>query len=326
MTTAKRTLLGAALALGLSALAPLALGQAAYPSKPVRIIVPYAPGGTVDAVARTLAVRLSEQMGQPFVVENRAGASGAIGSDVVAKSPADGYTLLMQAATFVANVLLVKNSPYDLEKDFTPVANLGSVPLVMLAYPGVPINNLGDFIKAAKAEPKRYSLGTAAIGSPSHLAEEAIRHEAKIDIQIIPYKGTAPAMIDVLGGHTTGMIDAVPSLLQHIKSGKARALAVTSAKRLPSLPDVPTVAESGLPNFEMVSWYGIWAPAKMPAELTQRLNKEINTAMQSPQVVQSLGAQAFIFSNTTSAQFGTYVKNESAKYKQLIEKANIKID
>lgn len=326
MTTAKRTLLGAALALGLSALAPLAFGQAAYPNKPVRIIVPYAPGGTVDAVARTLAVRLSEQMGQPFVVENRAGASGAIGSDLVAKSPADGYTLLMQAATFVANVLLVKNSPYDLEKDFTPVANLGSVPLVMLAYPGVPINNLGDFIKAAKAEPQKYSLGTAAIGSPSHLAEEAIRHEAKIDIQIIPYKGTAPAMIDVLGGHTTGMIDAVPSLLQHIKSGKARALAVTSAKRLPSLPDVPTVAESGLPNFEMVSWYGIWAPAKMPADLTQRLNKEINTAMQSPQVVQSLGAQAFIFSNTTSAQFGTYVKNESAKYKQLIEKANIKAE
>ena len=324
MTSARRTILGA-LALGFCALAPLAFGQA-YPSKPVRIIVPYAPGGTVDAVARTLAVRLSEQMGQPFVVENRAGASGAIGSDVVAKSPADGYTLLMQASTFVANVLLVKGQPYDLEKDFTPVANLGSVPLVMLAYPGLPFKNLGEFIKAAKAEPNRYTLGTAALGSASHLAEEAIRHEAKIDIQIIPYKGTAPAMIDVLGGHTTGMIDAVPSLLQHIKSGKARALAVTSAKRLASLPDVPTVAESGLPNFEMVSWYGIWAPARMPAELTQRLNREINTAMQSPQVVQSLGQQAFIFSNTTSAQFGAYVKDESAKYKQLIEKANIKVE
>ena len=324
MKSARKILLGA-LALGFSALAPVAFGQA-YPSKPVRIIVPYAPGGTVDSVARTLAVRLSEQMGQPFIVENRAGASGAIGSDVVAKSPADGYTLLMQAATFVANALLVKGQPYDLEKDFTPVANLGSVPLVVLAYPGLPFKNLGDFIKAAKAEPKKYSLGTAALGSPSHLAEEAIKHEAKIDIQIIPYKGTAPAMIDVLGGHTSGMIDALPSLLQHIKSGKARALAVTSAKRLPSLPDVPSVAESGLPNFEMVSWYGIWAPARMPADLALRLNKEINIAMQSPQVVQSLGAQAFIFSNTTGAQFGAYVKEESAKYKQLIDKANIKVE
>ena len=324
MTSDRRTLLGA-FVLGFSTLAPLVFAQS-YPTKPVRIIVPYAPGGTVDSVARTLAVRLSEQLGQPFVVENRAGANGAIGSDLVAKAPADGYTLLMQASTFVASALLVKSQPYDLEKDFTPIANLGSVPLVMLTYPGLPIKNLGDFIKAAKAEPKKYTLGTAAIGSASHLAEEAIRYESKIDIQIIPYKGTSPAMIDVLGGHTSGMIDAVPSLLQHIKTGKARALAVTSAKRLPTLPDVPTVAESGLPNFEMVSWYGIWAPAKMPADLATRLNMEINTAMQSPQVVQSLGAQAFIFSHTTAQQFDTYVKQESAKYKQLIEKAKIKID
>ena len=324
MTSARRTRL-TAFVLGLSALAPMAFGQA-YPSKPVRVIVPYPAGGTVDFVARTLAVRLSEQMGQTFVVENRAGANGAIGSDLVAKAPADGYTLLMQASTFVASALLVKGQPYDIGKDFTPIANLGSVPLVMLTYPGLPMKNLGDFIRAAKAEPKKYTLGTAAIGSASHMAEEAIRYESKIDVQIIPYKGTSPAMIDVMGGHTSGMIDAVPSLLQHIKSGKARALAVTSAKRLPSLPDVPTVAESGLPNFEMVSWYGIWAPAKMPADLAARLNMEINTAMQSPQVVQSLGAQAFIFSNTTGQQFDSYVKQESAKYKLLIEKANIKIE
>ncbi|MDB5966083.1 MAG: tripartite tricarboxylate transporter substrate binding protein [Polaromonas sp.] len=320
----KRTLLGA-LALGLAALAPAAFGQT-YPNKPVRVIVPYAPGGTVDTVARMLSQRLSEQMGQPFVVENRAGANGAIGSDVVAKSPADGYTLLMQASTFVAAALLVKSQPYDIDKDFTPIANLGSVPLVMLVYPGLPMKNLSDFIAAARAEPKKYTLGTAAFGSASHLAEEAIRHEAKLDVQIIPYKGTTPAMVDVLGGHTTGMIDALPSLMQHIRSGKARALAVTSARRLPSLPEVPTVAESGLPNFEMVSWYGIWAPANMPADLAARLNREINAAMQSPQVQQGLGAQAFIFNNTSGTQFGNYVRQESAKYKQLIEKANIKID
>jgi len=324
MMTVRRTLIGA-FVLGLSALSTVAFGQS-YPTKPVRVIVPYPPGGTVDFVARTLAARLSEQLGQPFVVENRAGANGAIGSDVVAKAPADGYTLLMQASTFVASALLIKNQPYDREKDFTPIANLGSVPLVMLTYPGLPLKNLGDFIKAAKADPKKYTLGTPAFGSASHLAEEAIRYESNIDIQIIPYKGTSPAVVDVLGGHISGMIDAVPSLLQHINSGKAHALAVTTAKRLPSLPDVPTVAESGLPNFEMVSWYGIWAPAKMPVELAERLNTEINIAMQSPQVVKSLGAQAFIFSNTTGKQFDTYVKQESAKYKQLIEKANIKIN
>jgi tripartite-type tricarboxylate transporter receptor subunit TctC len=324
MKISNRTVLSA-LAMGLATLSSIVFGQA-YPSKPVRIIVPYAPGGTVDAVARTLAVRLSEQMGQPFVVENRAGASGSIGSDLVAKAPADGYTLLMQASTFIAGNLLVKGQPYDIEKDFTPVANLGSVPLVMLAYPGLPIKNLSDFIKAAKLEPGKLTLGTAAVGSASHLAEESIRYEAKVDVQIITYKGTSPAVIDVLGGHTSGMIDAVPSLLQHIKSGKARAIAVTSAKRLPSLPDVPTVAESGLPNFEMVSWYGIWAPARMPEDITARLNTEINKAMQSPPVVQGLGAQAFIFSNTTTSEFSRYVKLESAKYKLLIEKANIKID
>jgi tripartite-type tricarboxylate transporter receptor subunit TctC len=298
----------------------------AYPSKPVRVIVPFPPGGTVDALARVLAVRLSEQMGQPFIVENRAGAHGAIGSDAVSKSAPDGYTLLLHASTFVAAPLLVKQVRYNLEKDFTPVANLGAVPLIVTSYPGLPAKNLKEFIAAAATEPNKYTFGTSALGSASHLAEEAIKYQAKISVQVIPYKGTGPALADVMGGHTSAMIDAVPSTLPHIKSGKLKPLAVTSAARLPSLPDVPTVAESGLKNFEMVSWYGLWGPAKMPADLVSRLHREVIIALNSSQVTQTLGNQGFIVSNTSSQQFAAYIKNESVKYKRLIETANITID
>ncbi|MES2282687.1 MAG: tripartite tricarboxylate transporter substrate binding protein [Pseudomonadota bacterium] len=325
MTPSKPTAIGAALALGLAALSPLAFGQA-YPNKPVRIVVPFPPGGTVDAVARALAARLSEQMGQPFVVENRAGANGSIGADAVAKSAPDGYTLLVHASTVAAVPLLVKNVPYNLERDFTPITNLGAVPLIVTAYPGLPFTNLKDFLAAAKADPRRYTFGTSALGSASHLAEEAIKYGANVDIQVIAYKGTGPALVDVMGGHTSAMVDAVPSTMSHIKSGKLRPLAVTSATRLASLPDVPTVAESGLKGFEMVSWYGLWGPAKMPAELTARIHKQVILALNSQQIAQSLGSQSFAVSNTTSQQFGAYVKQESAKYKQLIDKANIRID
>lgn len=298
----------------------------AYPSKPVRIIVPFPPGGTVDALARVLAVRLSEQMGQPFIVENRAGAHGAIGSDAVSKSAPDGHTLLLHASTFVAAPLLVKQVRYNIEKDFTPIANLGAVPLIVTSFPGLPAKNLKEFITAAAAEPNKYTFGTSALGSASHLAEEAIKYQAKINVQVIPYKGTGPALADVMGGHTSAMIDAVPSTLPHVKSGKLKPLAVTSAARLPSLPDVPTVAESGLKNFEMVSWYGLWGPAKMPADLVSRLHREVIIALNSSQVTQTLGSQGFIVSNTSSQQFASYIKNESVKYKRLIETANITID
>ncbi len=244
----------------------------------------------------------------------------------MAKSAPDGYTLLVHASTVAAVPLLVKNVPYNLERDFTPITNLGAVPLIVTAYPGLPFTNLKDFLAAAKADPRRYTFGTSALGSASHLAEEAIKYGANVDIQVIAYKGTGPALVDVMGGHTSAMVDAVPSTMSHIKSGKLRPLAVTSATRLASLPDVPTVAESGLKGFEMVSWYGLWGPAKMPAELTARIHKQVILALNSQQIAQSLGSQSFAVSNTTSQQFGAYVKQESAKYKQLIDKANIRID
>jgi tripartite-type tricarboxylate transporter receptor subunit TctC len=314
-------LIGAA-ALAFSAIAS---GQG-YPNKVVRIVVPYPPGGTVDAVARVVAARLSENLGHQFIVDNRPGANGTIGSNAVAKSPADGYTLLLQASTFVAAPMLMNNVPYDIEKDFTPITNLGAVPLLVTVNPGVPAKNLKEFMTAIKAEPKKYVFGTSAVGSPSHLAQEAIKYDGKLDFMIVPYKGTAPALTDAIGGHISAMVDALPSTMPHVKSGKLRAVAVTSAQRLPSLPDVPTVAESGLAGFEMVSWYGLWGPAKMPPDLVSKIQQEVVKALKSEQVTKSLGEQGFIVSGSTPEAFKTYVKQESDKYSRLIKAANIKLE
>jgi tripartite-type tricarboxylate transporter receptor subunit TctC len=315
----------ALLAAAAACLPPVAYGEA-YPSKVVRIVVPYPPGGTVDAVARTIAARLSESLGQQFIVDNRPGASGTIGSTAVARSPADGYTLLVQASTFVASPLLMGNVPYDIEKDFTPITNLGSVPLLVTAYPATPAKNLKEFLVAIKADPKKYVFGTSAVGSASHLAEEAIKFESKTDFTIVPYKGTAPALTDVMGGHISAMVDALPSTMPHVKSGKLKPLAVTTAKRVPALPDVPTVAESGLDGFEMVSWYGLWAPANLPPELVTKLQQEVAKALKSPQVAKALLEYGFNPSGSTPEEFKAYIKQESAKYAKLIKAANIRLE
>ena len=305
---------------------PFAAHAQTYPSKVVRIVVPYPPGGTVDAVARVIAQRLSESLGQQFIVDNRPGASGTIGSTAVAKSPADGYTLLVQASTFVASPLLMGNVPYDVERDFTPITNLGSVPLVVTAYPGTPARNLKEFLVAIKADPKKYVFGTSAVGSASHLAEEAIKYEAKVDFTIVPYKGTSPALTDVMGGHISAMVDALPSTMPHVKSGKLKAMAVTTAKRVPALPDVPTVAESGLDGFEMVSWYGLWAPAgpvtgarhQAPAGSGQ--GAQIAAGRQGPRRVRLRPVRLY------AEEFRAYIKQESAKYAKLIKAANIRLE
>lgn len=303
----------------------LACAQA-YPNKVVRIIVPYPPGGTVDAVARVVAARLSENLGQQFIVDNRPGANGTLGSSIASKADPDGYTLLIQASTFVAAPMLMKNVTYNIHNDFTPITQLGAVPLVVTSYPGIPVKNLQEFIAAIRAAPNKYTFGTSAEGSASHLAEVAIRRDAKLNFTIVPYKGTAPALTDVMGGHTSAMVDALPSTLPHIKSGKLRPLAVTSAKRVPSLPDVPTVAESGLGGFEMVSWYGLWGPAKMPADLVSKIHAEVAKALNSPQAAKSLVGQGFHVSGSPPEQFKSYIKQESDKYSRIISAAKIELD
>jgi tripartite-type tricarboxylate transporter receptor subunit TctC len=300
-----------------------ALGQA-YPSKVVRIVVPFPPGGTVDAVARVVGQSLSEKLGQQFIVENKAGANGTLGADSVAKARPDGYTLLVHASTFVTNPLFLKNVPYDVTRDFTPLSNLGSVPLLVTAHPSTPGSNLREFIDAMRAKPGKYAFGHSSLGSASHLAEEAIKREAKLDFLVVSYKGTGAVITDLLGGHINGFIDAMPSSYPLVQSGKVKPLAVTSSKRIPQLPNVPTVAESGLAGFEMVSWYGVWGPAKLPKELSQQISAEMAKAIRSPLASQRLGEQGFQATGSTPEEFAAYIQSETGKYARIVKDANIK--
>ena len=304
-----------------------ATGAQPYPAKPVRIVVPYAPGGTVDVVARFVAQRLSEQTGQQFVVDNRAGANGTLGSDLVAKAAPDGYTLLVQASIFVANPLFLPNVPYDVQKDFSPVANIGAVPLLVTAHPSVPANNLREFIALVKADTKKYSFATSGLGSAGHLSEETIKRQAGIpDLLIVPYKGAGPALSDLVGGQVSSMIDPLPSSYPLVKGGKLKPLAVTSSKRVPFMPSVPTVAESGLPGFEMVSWYGLWGPPGLPKDISARLVAEVARAVRSPQAAERLGDQGFEPSGAGPEPFAAYIREEIARYAKIIKEANIKVE
>ncbi len=301
-----------------------ALLAQAYPARHVRIVVPFPPGGSVDLIARVVAQRLSEQMGQQFLVDNRAGAGGTLGSDAVAKAAPDGYTLLVQASTLVTGPLLVSNVPYDAVRDFTAISNIGSVPLIMTVHPSVSASSVREFIAQQRADPKRYIFATSPIGSAGYFATEAIRHEAKLDILVVPYKGTAAAIADLLAGQVSALIDAIPSSYPLAKSGKLKLIAVTSAQRLPMMPETPTVAESGLPGFEMESWYGLWGPARMPKDLTERLAGELARAVRSQLAVERLSEQGFKAVGSTPAEFSDHIQKEVARHARIVSEAKIK--
>ena len=306
----------------------LAIGAGAqtYPQKPVRIIVPYPPGGTVDLVARHLAQQLGTQVGQQIVVENRAGANGTIGSDFVAKAAPDGYTLLVQASIFVINPLFLKNVPYDVQRDFAPVSNIGSVPLLVTAHPSVPAANLRDFVTLVRASPDKYTFATTGLGSAGHLTEEVIKRDAGLSILIVPYKGAGPALTDIVGGQVSALADPLPSSYPHVKGGRLKALAVTSRERVGFMPDVPTMAESGFPGFEMLSWYGLWGPPALPRDIVDRLALEVSKAVKSPEMQEKLASQGFLPKGSTAPEFAAYVKDEIAKYAKIVKDANIKVD
>ena len=314
----------AALAVALCCFAALAQS---YPAKPVRLIVPYPPGGTVDVVARVMALRLTEQMGQTFVVENRAGANGTVGSDLVSKATPDGYTLLVQASIFAANPLFLPNVPYDVQKDFTAISNIGSVPLLVTAHPSVPAKNLREFLALVKADINKYTFATSGLGSAGHLSEETIKRLAGVpSMLIVPYKGAGPALTDLIGGQVSSMIDPLPSSYPQVKAGKLTPLAVTSAKRVSFMPDVPTVAESGLPGFEMVSWYGLWGPPNLPRDITFKLSGEVAKAVRSQMITERLGDQGFEPVGSTPEQFAAYIKDEIGRYAKIVKEANIKAE
>jgi tripartite-type tricarboxylate transporter receptor subunit TctC len=298
-----------------------------YPERPVRMVVPYPPGGTVDVVARVIAQNLAGQTGRNFIVDNRAGANGIVGSDLVAKATPDGYTLLVQASIFVINPLFLKNVPYDVQKDFTPLANIGSVPLLVTAHPAVPAASLREFLALVRVNTSRYAFATSGLGSAGHLSEEMIKRQAGVPgMLIVPYKGAGPALTDVVGGQVSAMIDPLPSSYPLVKSGRLKPLAVTSAKRVSFMPDVPSVDESGIPGFDMVSWYGLWGPKGISKVVATTLTASTAKAARSPLAAARLNDQGFEAAGGDSDAFAKFIAREIERYAKVVKEANIKAE
>jgi tripartite-type tricarboxylate transporter receptor subunit TctC len=314
----------AALALGLS----LSAQAQSYPSKPIRFVVPFAPGGTSEIVARSVAQELTTQLGQSVYVENKAGGAGTIAMGDVKNSPADGYTIVLgHVGTLAVNPYAMKNHPYDVDKDFIPVALLARVPNVFVVNAEtVKANNLREFIALAKAKPGALNYGSAGNGSSGHLAFEYLKMMSGADIQHVPYKGTGPMLQDLLGGRIESSNAGAPALLAHIKSGKLRAIAVGSDKRIAALPDVGTVAEAGYPGFETSQWYGVMVKAGTPPEIVKKLNAEINKALQSSQVTQRYATDNAVAEIGTPEQFGAFIAREQARWREVVRKAHITIE
>ena len=318
-------------ALALVALSCVAPGPAqadTYPTKPITMIVPYPPGGATDIIGRVLGQQLSEKLGKPVVVENRAGAGGNIGASAAAQAKPDGYTLLMGALTShsINAVLQPKVVKFDLNKDFAPVSIVGVVPLVLVVNPSVPTQSVQDFIALAKAKPGDISFASAGNGSPQHLAGELFKLLTKTDLLHVPYKGSGPAMIDLMGGQVSSMFETAPASVSHIKAGKLRALMAAAKERVPTLPDVPTAAEAGLPGFEVSSMFGILAPAGTPQPIVDRLNGELAGILQLPEVQAKLQEQGVNPTHTTPDAAAQRIREELDKWGKVIAEANVKAD
>ena len=312
----------------LATLASLAAAAQGYPSKPIRFVVPFAPGGTSEIVARSVAQELASQLGQSVYVENKAGGAGTIAMTDVKNSPPDGYTLILgHVGSLAVNPYAMKNHPYDVNRDFIPVALLARVPnLFVINAETVKAKDFREFVALAKAKPGVLNYGSAGNGSAGHLAMEYLKMVTATDIQHVPYKGTGPMLQDLLGGRTESTSAGTPALLPHIKSGKLRPIAVGTTKRIPALPDTPTVAELGFPDFETSQWYGVMVPAGTPREIVMKLNSEINKALQSSQVTQRYAADNAVAEIGSPEQFGSFIAKEQARWREVVRKANITID
>jgi len=308
-----------------SLIASAAVAQG-YPSKPVRIVVPFAPGGAVDVVARAVGQRLSEQMGQPVVVENRPGGNANIGADLVAKAAPDGYTVLMGANGLATNMALYKSLPFDTLRDFAPVARVGYAPLVLVVPSRSPSKSLQELIAAAKAKPGSLNYGSAGNGSSGHLATELLRAKTGIDVVHVPYKGGGPALTDLVGERLSFMLINPLEAIPHLKSQRLRALAVAAPKRMAMLPDVPTFAEAGLAGYDASVWWGLVAPAKTPPEALAKLGAETLKALEDPGVREKLSALGAVVDPQGPEAFGRFLKDEIDKWAQVIKAAAIQPD
>ena len=298
-----------------------------YPSHPVKIVVPFPAGGSNDIIARILAQKLGERTGQTFLIENRGGAGGNIGADAVATSEPDGYTLLLTAPPpLTINAALYKNLPYDPAKAFAPIALVASVPIVLAVHPSVEANNVGEIIALAKAKPGTLNFGSSGNDSTNHLAGELLKSMTGIDIVHLPYRGAAPAMNDLIAGHIPMMFDNIPAVLPQVQAKSIKAIAVAGAKRATALPDVPTVAESGVPGFEASAWFGLVAPAKTPVAVLAKLESEVDAILKMPDVQKrftELGAEP---ANISGAAFGRFLADETAKWTKIIQSSGATIN
>jgi tripartite-type tricarboxylate transporter receptor subunit TctC len=306
---------------------PAAAQGGAYPTKPIRIVVPFPAGGTTDILARAVAQQLSQAWGQQVIVDNRPGAGGNIGSELVAKSAPDGYTLLMgTVGTHAINPSLYAKMPYDHVKDFAPVILVAGVPNVLVVHPSVPANTVAELIAYGKANPGKLNFASSGSGTSIHLAGELFKVQTGLQMTHVPYKGSAPAIQDLLGGQVQLMFDNLPSALPQIKAGKLRALGVTSASRAAALPDVPTIAESGLPGFEASSWFGLLAPAGTPRDVIARLDAEVAKWLATPDAKEKLLAQGAIAAGGTPDDFTRHIAAETAKWAKVVKESGAKVD
>jgi tripartite-type tricarboxylate transporter receptor subunit TctC len=297
-----------------------------YPNKPIRVIIPFVAGGSGDTVIRAVGLRLTAAWGQQVVIENRAGASGALGLQVASKSAPDGYTLVLgTSSTHAINPHLQQDLGYDAFRDFAPVAMLITAPNVMVAHPSVPANNLRELIALAKAQPGKLSFASNGAGTVSHLSGELLNSEAMIKLLHVPYKGAGQAVNDVLGGHVPLLIGALPTTLSHVNAGRLKAIGVTTAQRSPAAPAIPTFAESALPGFDVGQWFGIFAPPTTPRELLTKLNLEINRALNQAELKAEFARVGFDTTPRSPAEFNTYMRAESARWAKVIKEADIRV-
>ncbi|HKU70665.1 MAG TPA: tripartite tricarboxylate transporter substrate binding protein [Burkholderiales bacterium] len=316
----------AVLALVAATVSGAALGQP-YPSKPIRVVVPYPPGGGTDLLARSIAPRLSDKEGQSIAVDNRSGANGMIGGEIVAKSPPDGYTLLLATSAEVAlNAAVYEKMPYNPEREFAPIMLLANSPLVLAVHPALPAKNVKEFIALAKKRPGEITYGSGGAGGPHHIAGEWMKLLAKIDIIHVPYRGGGPLIVDLMGGHLHTSIIALPVVAPYVKAGKVRALAVTSAKRSAALPEVPTLDESGLRGLDVSQWWGVLGPAGLPREIISKLNSDLGEIVKLPATRTRMAELGMEPVGSSPAQLGELIHTDITKYRKVVKEAKIRID
>ena len=308
------------------ALTSVATSAQNYPAHPVKVVVPYAVGGSADVYGRVLAAKLSESMGHPFVIENRPGGGAVIGTDAVAKAPPDGYTILVMSNTHTVNETLSPKKPYELMRDLAPITGINSQDLLLVAAPGVKAGNLREVIALAKKEPGKLNYASSGPGTPYHMAGELFKYMAGVDIVHVPYKGSSGARTDVLGGQVQMMFDAVPTMAEHAKTGKVKALGTTGKARSSVTPDIPTVAEAGVPGYEATIWLGLMAPAATPKPILERLSNEVRKVINAPDVKDNWAKQGAVPMAMAPEEFGKFVREDIAKWGKLVKDTGMKVD